>query len=69
MDIFPGVVRFLLGLGWVLGLLVLPTVWFALVAWAKSYWGVLSRLHFTLVTLSAVAFIWSLHFWNLQSYF
>ncbi|WP_331233490.1 serine hydrolase domain-containing protein [Natronorarus salvus] len=55
-------------------LLVLPvlaaltTLWATLYvvrSWRASYWGVLSRLHYTLVVASAVGFCWLLSYWNL----
>ena len=59
---------FLMGLASVLGFLVVLPVCLALLAWSKGYWGLLGRLHYTLVALAAVAFVWSLNFWHLQSY-
>src|SRR5690606_40318261 len=37
---------------------------FAVFAWRDGYWGRVTRIHFTLVALAAVAFLWSLHSWN-----
>ena len=34
-------------------------------SWRDSYWGVLSRLHYTLVVASAVGLLWLLAYWNL----
>ena len=34
------------------------------VAWKKSYWGVAGRVHYTLVTLATLAFVWFLAYWN-----
>jgi len=38
---------------------------FTVLAWKDRYWGILGRLHYTLVTLAAVVFIPFLHYWNL----
>jgi hypothetical protein len=38
---------------------------FTVLAWKDRYWGILGRLHYTLVTLAAAAFIPFLHYWNL----
>ena len=38
---------------------------FTILAWKDKYWGVAGRLYYTLVTLTAVAFIWSLNTLNL----
>jgi hypothetical protein len=31
----------------------------------NSYWGIGARVHYTLVTVAAVAFVWFLNYWNL----
>ena len=38
---------------------------FTLIAWRKKYWTGCSRIHYTLVFLAALAFLWLLNFWNL----
>lgn len=38
---------------------------FTVLAWKDRYWGILGRLHYTLVTLAAVAFVLFLNYWNL----
>jgi len=38
---------------------------FTLLAWRKKYWTGCSRVHYTLVFLAALAFLWLLNFWNL----
>jgi hypothetical protein len=35
-----------------------------LVAWRQGYWRFTGRLHYTLVALAGVAFIWFLYSWN-----
>ncbi len=37
----------------------------ALLAWKNRHWGTASRLYYTLVTVVAVAFVWSLNYWHL----
>jgi hypothetical protein len=34
-------------------------------AWRKRYWGVAGRVHYTLVALAGLAFVWFLYYWNL----
>jgi hypothetical protein len=34
-------------------------------AWKNSCWGVAFRAYVTLVTASAVAFVWFMNYWNL----
>jgi hypothetical protein len=38
---------------------------FTILAWRKKYWTGCSRVHYTLVFLAALAFLWLLNFWNL----
>jgi CubicO group peptidase (beta-lactamase class C family) len=37
-------------------------------AWQRRYWSVLGRLHYTLLTLGALAFSWFLNYWNLLGF-
>jgi hypothetical protein len=39
-----------------------------LVAWRNRYWRVTGRIHYTLVALAGVAFVWFLHYSNLLSF-
>jgi hypothetical protein len=34
-------------------------------AWIRRYWGVAGRVHYTLVALAGLAFVWFLYYWNL----
>jgi CubicO group peptidase (beta-lactamase class C family) len=34
-------------------------------AWREGFWGIAGRVHYTLVTVAAVAFVWFLNYWNL----
>ncbi|MGE5250582.1 MAG: serine hydrolase domain-containing protein [Bacteroidota bacterium] len=38
---------------------------YLVLAWKDRYWGLASRLYFTLVTVAAAAFVWFLNYWNL----
>jgi uncharacterized membrane protein len=33
--------------------------------WIRRYWSVAGRVHFTLVVLAGLAFVWVLYYWNL----
>jgi CubicO group peptidase (beta-lactamase class C family) len=48
------------------GLLVVAVLMAAagLLAWRRGYWGVRTRLHYTVVTVAAWAMVWELAFWN-----
>jgi hypothetical protein len=48
--------------------LTIGSLVFTVLAWKDRYWGVLGRLHYTLVTLAALAFIPFLHYWNLLGF-
>lgn len=41
---------------------------FTLLAWKNKYWSFAGRLHYTLITLAALAFIWLLNYWNLLGF-
>jgi hypothetical protein len=45
--------------------LTLGIVVLAVLAWKNRYWGVASRVHYTLVALAAVLFVVLLSNWNL----
>jgi CubicO group peptidase (beta-lactamase class C family) len=60
-----------------LGLLALPmlgtvatlgTLACCVLAWHDRYWGLLSRLHYTLVALACLAFLAVLRYWNLLGF-
>ncbi len=41
---------------------------FTVLAWKNKYWGSMGRLHYTLITFAALAFIWFLNYWNLLGF-
>jgi hypothetical protein len=44
------------------------SVAFAMLTWKNGYWSVAGRLHYTLVTLAAVIFVFFLNHWNLLGF-
>ena len=51
---------------WLLSVpLTLGMVVLAALAWKDRYWGVAGRVHYTLVALAAVLFVFMLNSWNL----
>ena len=38
---------------------------YTVLAWKDDFWGLAGRVHYTLVTVAAVAFVWFLNYWNL----
>jgi CubicO group peptidase (beta-lactamase class C family) len=57
--------RIVLGLGVVSAVLTVGALAYTVLAWKNSYWGVVFRAYYTLVTIAAVAFVWFLNYWNL----
>jgi len=54
-----------LTVGGLAALLTLGTIVHAVRAWRGSYWGVASRIHYTVITLTFMAFVWQINHWNL----
>jgi hypothetical protein len=57
--------RIVLGLGVLAAVLTVGALAYSVLAWKRSYWGIAARVHYTLVTVAAVAFVWFLNYWNL----
>jgi CubicO group peptidase (beta-lactamase class C family) len=57
--------KVVLGVGIVAAVLTVGALVYSVVAWKNSYWGIAARVHYTLVTVAAVAFVWFLNYWNL----
>lgn len=61
----------------VLGLLAVPIITSLLTlvllvmvypAWKNGYWSIMGRVHYSLITLAAVVFIWWANYWNLLGF-
>jgi hypothetical protein len=61
----PGVLTVLGAVSVLLAVLTVAAVVLTVVAWLRSYWRLAGRIHYTLVTLAAVAMVWFLNYWNL----
>ena len=61
----PSVFKASLGFSVAAAVLAVGVLVFTLLAWRKKYWTGCSRVHYTLVFLAALAFLWLLNFWNL----
>jgi hypothetical protein len=57
--------KIVLGLGVLAAVLTVGALIYSVLAWKRGYWGISTRLHYTLVTVAALAFVWFLNFWNL----
>jgi len=64
----PPLLPFVLLLPLVAAVLTIAALGFTVLAWKNRYWGVAGRVHYTLVTLAALAFIWWLNYWNLLGF-
>jgi CubicO group peptidase (beta-lactamase class C family) len=61
----PLITKIVLGLGVLAALLSAFALVYTVLAWRDRYWGIAFRLYYTLVTVSALAFVWFLNYWNL----
>ena len=61
----PWIMKIALGLGVLAAVLTIGAVVYTVLAWKNRYWGITSRLYYTLGTVAAVAFVWFLNYWNL----
>jgi CubicO group peptidase (beta-lactamase class C family) len=59
------IVKIVLGVGVVSAVLTVGALIYGVLAWKRGYWGIATRVHYTLVTVAAVAFVWFLNYWNL----
>jgi CubicO group peptidase (beta-lactamase class C family) len=57
--------KIVLGLGVLSAALMVGALIYGALAWKRGYWGIATRVHYTLVTVAAVAFVWFLNYWNL----
>ena len=57
--------KIVLGLGVLSAVLTVGALIYSVLAWKRGYWGIAARVHYTLVTVAALAFVWFLNFWNL----
>src|SRR5215212_52606 len=57
--------KIVLGVGVLSAVLTVSALLYSVVAWKNSSWGIAARVHYTLVTVAAVAFVWFLNYWNL----
>ena len=61
----PWITKIALGLGVLAAVLTAGALVYTVLAWKNRYWGIASRLYYTLGTVAAVAFVWFLNYWNL----
>lgn len=57
--------KFIPALSIIVALFALEMISLTIIAWRQRFWGLVRRIHYTLVTLAAIGFVWFLYFWNL----
>jgi hypothetical protein len=60
----PLIVEIVMGLGVLAAVLTPGALVYSVLAWKDRYWGVAYRMYYTLAAITAVAFVWFLHYWN-----
>jgi CubicO group peptidase (beta-lactamase class C family) len=58
----------MLAVALIAAILALGSTAFAALAWKNGYWGLSGRIHYTLVVLALLAFVWWLNNWNLLGF-
>lgn len=58
----------LMAVALIAAILALVSIAFVALAWKNSYWGLSGRIHYTLVVLALLAFVWWLNNWNLLGF-
>ena len=58
----------LLATSMIAAILAIGSAVFAAMAWKGSYWSLPGRIHYTLVALSLLAFVWWLNNWNMLGF-
>ncbi len=64
----PGALKVLLVLPFIAGLMAVVMLFHIFVSWVKGYWTACARIHFILVLLAVVGFLWFLYYWNLLGF-
>ncbi len=64
----PFIFKALLVLPFLAAVLALGVLVFTFLGWIKSYWIGCSRVHYTLILLAFIAFLWFLNYWNLLGF-
>ncbi len=60
----PSWAQYLFLLPWIISVLAIGMVYFTFLAWARRYFSIPGRIHYTLVMLVVLAFVWWLAYWN-----
>jgi hypothetical protein len=64
----PMALKLLLALPLLAGVIAVVVLFYTFWVWIRGYWTVCARVHYTLVFIAAVAFLWFLYYWNLLGF-
>jgi len=64
----PSALKVFLAFPIISAVLTIGALIYAVLAWKRKYWTGCARLHFTLIVLASLVFIWFLNYWNLFGY-
>ena len=64
----PPMLRVTIAVATVFAALSLVVPVFAILAWVKRYWSVSARVHFSLLAIVCLAYVWFCTFWNLVGF-
>jgi hypothetical protein len=48
--------------------LTIVLAFLTIIVWKQGFWGGVARIHYSLVALAALAFVWFLNYWNLLGF-
>jgi CubicO group peptidase (beta-lactamase class C family) len=68
-DVVSSVLNILLGLALSMPFLAALLVILSALAWLHSQWGLLARIHYSLIAVTVIAFVWFLDAWNLLGFY
>ena len=64
----PVVLLIVLTMPIIAALFTIGALGFTALAWHRRYWSLPGRIHYTIVTIALLSFLWSLNYWNLLGY-
>jgi len=64
----PFLLKILLVLPFAAAVLALGVLFYAFLSWIKGYWYACSRIHYLLIFLAFLGFLWLLNYWNLLGF-
>ena len=65
---FPTYMLIVLVIILVASILVIGPVIFTVLAWARRYWNLAGRIHYTLVTVALLGMVWLVYYWRLLGF-